>query len=272
MGFFKNLFGKKGGDEHASDYYEVENHLGLGDGSPLLIEKEPDLEAIFSSSKPPAPQKITESNRSFWEDQPRDKVLLNLVMAYLNHPDSNVKLEMLDRAREHGAVGVISGVIDMLADPDEAVARKAAKLLWDRYRDDCCDYPVKSLRDEIRGSTSLGPMGLHLGREAATRGLSILREEAPDEEARAGIEKLIKEEVIIEEEIAEEDTSGVEFVGNEYQERMGVTFTYEVYKAKSKQEALAFLKTKSVDKQYYYIEVETPEGNFGRDINGIYDI
>ena len=85
MGFFKNLFGKKGGEDHASDCYELENRMGLGDGSPLLIEKEPDLEAIFSSSKPPAPQRITDSNRGFWEDQPRDKVLLNLVMAYLHH-------------------------------------------------------------------------------------------------------------------------------------------------------------------------------------------
>ena len=272
MGFFRNLFGKKSGGADAKDYFELKNNWGLGDGSPLLIEKEPDLEAIFSDPEPPYPQKITDSNRSFWENEPKDNVRLNLVMAYLNHPDPEVKLEMLDRAGGYGAIGVISIVTDLLADPVGAIARKAAKLLWGRYRDDFCEYPVKSLRDEIRGSTSLGPMGLHLGKEAATRGLNILRDEAPDPEARDGIEKLIKEEVILEEEIPEADTSGVEFVGNEYQDRMGVKFTYEVYKAKSKQQALAFLKTKTVDREYYYIEVETPEGNFGRDINGIYDV
>jgi len=46
--------------------------------------------------------------------------------------------------------------------------------------------------------------------------------------------------------------------------------TYETYKAGSKEDALAFLKTKFVDKKLYYIVVETPDGNWGRDIQGIY--
>lgn len=47
-------------------------------------------------------------------------------------------------------------------------------------------------------------------------------------------------------------------------------YTYEYYKGASQPDALAFLKTKTVDKQFYYLVVETPEGDFGRDINGIY--
>jgi hypothetical protein len=46
--------------------------------------------------------------------------------------------------------------------------------------------------------------------------------------------------------------------------------TYEVYKAPSKAVALEYLKTKSVTKPLYYVIVETPEGNWGKDINGIY--
>ena len=46
--------------------------------------------------------------------------------------------------------------------------------------------------------------------------------------------------------------------------------TYEVYKSDSKAKALAFLKTKEVTKELYYIEVDTPEGTCGRDIKGIY--
>ena len=34
--------------------------------------------------------------------------------------------------------------------------------------------------------------------------------------------------------------------------------------------AMAYLKTRTVSQRLYYIVVETPEGNFGRDINGFY--
>lgn len=48
------------------------------------------------------------------------------------------------------------------------------------------------------------------------------------------------------------------------------TSTYEVYKGPDKASAVAFLKTKPVAKQLYYVVVDTPEGSFGRDINGFY--
>lgn len=46
--------------------------------------------------------------------------------------------------------------------------------------------------------------------------------------------------------------------------------TYDIYSAKSKSAALEFLKNKSVTKSLYYVIIETPEGNWGKDINGIY--
>jgi predicted Zn-ribbon and HTH transcriptional regulator len=46
--------------------------------------------------------------------------------------------------------------------------------------------------------------------------------------------------------------------------------TYEIYKAPSKSVALEFLKMKPVTKSLYYVIVETPEGNWGKDIDGIY--
>ena len=56
--------------------------------------------------------------------------------------------------------------------------------------------------------------------------------------------------------------------------KVGVSYnhphTYEVYRAPSKEAALAFLNTKKVTKKLYYIVVETPEGNWGLDITGIY--
>jgi hypothetical protein len=47
-------------------------------------------------------------------------------------------------------------------------------------------------------------------------------------------------------------------------------YQYEYYTAKNMEDAEEFLKTYPVHLNYYYVEVETPEGNIGRDINGIY--
>jgi uncharacterized membrane protein YhaH (DUF805 family) len=43
-----------------------------------------------------------------------------------------------------------------------------------------------------------------------------------------------------------------------------------VYKAPCKADAMAFLSRQYVDKSQYYVVVETPEGNFGKDKEGIY--
>jgi hypothetical protein len=45
---------------------------------------------------------------------------------------------------------------------------------------------------------------------------------------------------------------------------------YEIYEADSPENARTFLKTKKVEKQYYYIIVETPEGNWGVDKEGMF--
>ena len=45
---------------------------------------------------------------------------------------------------------------------------------------------------------------------------------------------------------------------------------YEVYSASSRADAQAFLATKTVTAPQYYIVVDTPEGSFGKDIQGTY--
>lgn len=49
-------------------------------------------------------------------------------------------------------------------------------------------------------------------------------------------------------------------------------YTYECYDAKSKADAMEFLKDRKVSEGLYYVCVYTPEGDFGRDINGIYEM
>ena len=62
----------------------------------------------------------------------------------------------------------------------------------------------------------------------------------------------------------------VTFLREEHQEGIGGTATYRIYKAPSAASAKAFLQENPVDKNFYYIVVETPEGNYGCDVKGIY--
>lgn len=60
-----------------------------------------------------------------------------------------------------------------------------------------------------------------------------------------------------------------------YQQTVSSTFgsricTYERYKSESVADALAFLQTKRVSENFYYIEVETPQCLVGKDIKGVY--
>ncbi|MBX7233853.1 MAG: hypothetical protein K1X65_05665 [Caldilineales bacterium] len=54
---------------------------------------------------------------------------------------------------------------------------------------------------------------------------------------------------------------------NEFQKGIN---TYRVHRGPSKAAAMAFLQAHPVDRNFFYLVVETPEGNFGRDVDGIY--
>jgi len=62
----------------------------------------------------------------------------------------------------------------------------------------------------------------------------------------------------------------VKFVREDRIERFGQIMTYSIHSAPDVASAKAFLENKPVSKNYYYIVVETPEGNYCRDIGGIY--
>lgn len=64
----------------------------------------------------------------------------------------------------------------------------------------------------------------------------------------------------------------VVFIREEQREsRSGHTMTYRMHKGPSAASARAFLKDNPVSRPLFYIVVETPEGNYGRDIDGIYN-
>jgi hypothetical protein len=62
----------------------------------------------------------------------------------------------------------------------------------------------------------------------------------------------------------------VVFVREDREAKMGVTFIYRIHRAPDAASAQAFLQQNPVTKQFYYIVVETPQGNYCRDIQGIY--
>lgn len=62
----------------------------------------------------------------------------------------------------------------------------------------------------------------------------------------------------------------VVFVREDRQQKAGATMIYRVHKAPDAASAMAFLEKNPVTRQFYYIVVETPEGNYCRDIQGMY--
>jgi hypothetical protein len=62
----------------------------------------------------------------------------------------------------------------------------------------------------------------------------------------------------------------VDFVREDRENRGAATMIYRVHKAPDAATAKAFLEEHPVTQQFYYIVVETPEGNYCRDIQGMY--
>lgn len=281
MGIFDRLFGKPkkdvGNYKDVDNYFEVPNRYGVGDGTPLIVLANPDLERVFNAPTASIPQKLTDRNQGYWEEENTAVIKDALAMAYLQHPNPLIRLKVIGYIPDVRTLGVEQVLVDLLADTFPGVGKAAADLIWEHGIDNCCKFTVLALRDEIRGHSQLmGASSLTLGREKAIKALDLLVSSAPNEDARRGIEKLIDRDVVIEERVKQVVISSVKFIGKEYKAVVRNSWsdecTYEVYKANSKEQALAFLKTKTVTKKLYYIEVETPEGSFGRDINGMYDV
>ena len=232
-----------------------------------MLSANPDVSRIFSDPSPASLLMDGEQNRRYWESLDVAAKRNNLAIAFLQHPNAAVRLATINLVRDIGTLGVSYELTNLLGDSDPAVSRAAAVSVWEQEKNDNCTSAVKALRDEIRGSTSRGTTdGLVMGRRKGIRALDLLIDSAPDEAARAAIRDFANREVVIEERIEQVDTTSVQFTKTEQRRQ----FTYEIYRAPNREQALAFLKSKVVNKQMYYIEVETPEGTFGRDLNGIY--
>lgn len=52
--------------------------------------------------------------------------------------------------------------------------------------------------------------------------------------------------------------------------RLGGTCIYEVWTTSDAQAAKEYLNTRTITRRMYYLVVETPEGNWGKDFDGVY--
>jgi uncharacterized RDD family membrane protein YckC len=62
----------------------------------------------------------------------------------------------------------------------------------------------------------------------------------------------------------------VDFLGEEVEQKDGNTYIYRLYKGNDAESAKAFLRRNPVTRHYYYLIVETPDGTYCRDIQGVY--
>jgi hypothetical protein len=203
------FFGKRKPSESNFDtgnFIEVPNNWGEGDGTPLIVEVQPDLEKIFSDPNPQPPQRLTERNRKYWESLTLEHMRVTLAMAYLGHPDSHVREETIKFVKDIDALGVMQEFVDLLADPIPSVRKSAAIVIWEKNR---WEFTVEALCDEIRGYSTMGPVrttaGLTLGDTKAIGALEFLVEEAPDENARKEIKEFIQR--LLQERISRGDTN-----------------------------------------------------------------
>ena len=69
----------------------------------------------------------------------------------------------------------------------------------------------------------------------------------------------------------DKSSKNVTFKEQENKMYNGDACTWNVYTAPTKNDATDFLKKNPIDKRFYFLVVETPYGNFCRDINGFYE-
>ena len=176
----------------------VPNVYGLGDGSLLVLAAEPDLTRLLADPNPVPPQA---SDRSDWTG--RASIRFALVIGYLAHPDSRVRVRAVELGVQHcgHTYGFQDQLVSLSADVDPAVRLAAVDALWTVQIETHCEQAVKALRDEIRGHRNdfdtARTATLRLGPARAQAVLDLLVRHAPDEPARAALLALIDAYVVL---------------------------------------------------------------------------
>ena len=181
----------------------------------------------------------------------------------LLHPSSSFCLAMLQGETDLTAIGALVNMAGLLVCGIGEVKEAAARRIW---REPASSVDVIFTTLANRGVTPSGVL-FDEGQNAAL----TLRETCPQDRLSYFRDKAL--------EMFGPTVAGVKVKArpsdvtfkNQYTKPIiGGVGTYVVYTAPSKDAARAFLETYKVKKDYFYVEVETPEGPVGKDKMGIY--
>ena len=153
---------------------EIANKWGIGDGTPLLVEANPNMECLFSDPNPTIPQRITARNREYWESASVNEKRTNLAIVYLAHPNPEVVLRMLQHhipAEVLNTFGVTDALTDQLVHSDVEIRQEAAKVVWK-----CSNASLKGIFN-ILSSQGMTSSGFTL--QEARRAVEILGNHCP---------------------------------------------------------------------------------------------
>lgn len=198
--------------------------------------------------------------------------------AYLSHPEwrvirrtlrDHVTPELLDTS------AIIMGFIPFfMIHLDSGVREGAASKLWECK----LDATIRSVFGVFSGKY-LGHATVPYDKytvqgeykQSAKAIVTTLREHCPPKWKELFEEQVFEVFPSLAERDAPKVAGEVKFKEKETKERMGVTQTYEVHTADSKADALVYLGKKTVAKANYYVIIETPEGNWGKDMTGVFE-
>jgi hypothetical protein len=133
-----------------AEMVEVPDTWSLGyDGSPLLLDRRPQLGTLLSSPSAMAPFDVSgDEASSYWNDLDLATQRRFMASAYLRHPDGEVRRETLAAVRELDIdLGPIpQELADVLLDELPAAREEAARLIRERR---LLGFAMRVLRDEI---------------------------------------------------------------------------------------------------------------------------
>lgn len=199
--------------------------------------------------------------------KPQISLRIQWVVAYLNHPSNDVVLEVLKKYIPTDLIGTLAfneTFTNLLLNSNSVISKLSAVYIWK------CNNNVLEAIFNILTSQGFIPSGINPA--DAERAITVLRKECP-QNRQAFFNKLVLEKY------------GPKIAGFSPTNIEGVIFkekvrkegaldsnpTYEVYTAKTKQEAISFLETKKIAELNYFIIVETPDGNWGKDCYAIFE-
>jgi hypothetical protein len=265
------------------DHFELSG-TWLGDiwssDSPVKVLKQADMDAFFSQPKLPCVLPGDQSYVQRIEKNPKSRgtLALHWAIAYMHHPVPAMIAATLGARIPFNTVGIWGTVPYLMTHGNAQVEEAAISAVWKHAKESSLEILFNNLAS--RGMIGSG-INFQRGRWAAERMLAVCPEDCAPA-VRKEFERLAASyfglgpgvtvsKPAASAEPARKSEDLARYKGTEKKPSGdGSIFVYEVYEARNKQDALAFLETKNVTQELHYVIVETPEGNWGKDKMGVF--